>query len=61
MKSLLGMCNGIVHSDVGTGDSLLVQGILHMRGHMHVRLLVTQGMDCILCYFHFLFSTDGCF
>ena len=47
-KSLFGMCNCTVDSDVGTGDFSNVQRILHVCGHAHVRLHVPQGMDCSL-------------
>ena len=36
MKSLFGMCNGIVDSDVGKSDCLLIKGILHECGYVHV-------------------------
>ena len=36
MKFLFGICNCKVDSDVGTGDILLVLGILHVCGHIHV-------------------------
>ena len=35
-KSLFGMCNGMVDSDIGTGDFLLMLGILHVCGRVHV-------------------------
>ena len=44
-KSLFGMCDCTVDSDVGTGDFLLVLGILHVCGHAHVRSHVSLHMD----------------
>ena len=48
-KFLLGMCNCTINSDVDTGDFSLVLRILHVCGHVHVRSLVSQGMDCFSC------------
>ena len=39
------MCNCMVDSDFGTGDFLLVMGILHVCGHVHVRSHESPGMD----------------
>ena len=44
-KFLFGMCNCTVDSDVGTGDFLLMLGIFHMCGHVHMQLHMSQGMD----------------
>ena len=40
------MCDCTVDSDVGTGNFSLVQGILHICGHTHMRWHMLQGMDC---------------
>ena len=45
-KVLFGMCEFMVDINVGKGNILLMQGILHRCGHMHMQLHVTQGMDC---------------
>ena len=37
-KFLFGMRDCMVDSDVGTDNFLLVLGILHICGHVHVRL-----------------------
>ena len=46
-KFLLGMRYCMVDSDVGTGDSSLVLGTLHVNEHAHVHLHVSPSMDCI--------------
>ena len=56
MKFQFGMCDRTVNSDVGTGDLLLVRGILHVCGHAHVRSHLSPGMDCYLNWFLWIFS-----
>ena len=46
-----------VDSDVGTGDSSLVLGIVHVCGNTHVRLYVFPGMDY---HSHTLVSKISC-
>ena len=43
-KFLLGMCDCMVGSDVGKGDLSLVTGLLHVCGHVNVRLHVSPCM-----------------
>ena len=47
-KSLFGKCNCTVDGDVGTGDFLLVLGILHLYGRAHVGLLLSPGSPPII-------------
>ena len=44
-KSLFGMCDCTIDSDVGTGNFSLVVGILQVCGHAHVRSHVSLGMN----------------
>ena len=68
VKFLRGMCNCTVVSDVGTGDTLLVFGILLMCGHAHVWFHMSLGMDwkktnsktAILTFHHFAQQVDWC-
>ena len=52
-KFLFGIRSFAVDSNVDN-DFSLVQGILHVCGHVHVRLDVSPGIDCTLyletCY-----------
>ena len=45
MKFLFDICDGMVDSDVGMGNFLLVLGILHVCGHTHVQSHVSPAMD----------------
>ena len=54
-KFFSGMCDCTVDSDVGTGDFLLVLGLLHVCGYAHVRSHVFPGIDCV--YNHVLFES----
>jgi len=49
-KSLFGMCDCTLDSDVGTDEFSLVRGILNLCGKAHVRSYVSQSMDCITKY-----------
>ena len=55
-KSIFSTCDCTVDSDVGTGDFLLIQGILHLYGHTHVRSHVSPDMDCLICVYLVDFS-----
>ena len=41
------MCGCMVGSDVGKSDVLLVKGILHVCGHVHMQSHMSQGMNWI--------------
>ena len=47
-KSLFGMCDCTVDSDVGTGAVSLVLGISYVCGHADVRSYVSPGVDLLL-------------
>ena len=44
-KTLFGMCDCMVDSDISTGDFSLIHRILHVGGFMHVRSHISRGMD----------------
>lgn len=45
MKFLFDICDGMVDSDVGMGNFLLVLGILHVCGHTHMQSHASPGVD----------------
>ena len=46
-KSIFGLCNCTVDSDVGKGNFSLVLGIFHVCGDAHVRSHLSPCMDCL--------------
>ena len=44
-RFLSGICDCSVDSDAGTGEILLVSGVLYVYGHAHVPSHVSTNMD----------------
>ena len=46
VKSLFGIRNSMVDSNIGTNDSLSMLGIFHVHEHLHMQ--VSPGIDCTM-------------